>query len=191
VTGVADRVLGEVLADDPDHPRAERHRGLALDAKRHTCTGSGVGQPFDDMIEDRSRLRRGQRDHLAAALELGEEEDLVDQLAGALDLGTCLVDQSVHVGIGERRVVEQGEDPGQRRAQLMRHRRSETRAKLVKCPFVVHHTVTISKPGQHRPPVYRRGRGSSPDCRGRQRNRRWDGAPSRRRGFRPGCRRPR
>ena len=109
------------------------------------------------MIEDRSRLRRRQRDDLAPAFELREEEDLVDQLAGALHLGACLVDQRVHVCVRQRRVVEQGKNPGQRRPQLVRDGGRETRAKLVKCPLVVHHIVTISKPGKHRPPVYRRG----------------------------------
>ena len=77
---------------------------LTVDVERDAGTGASVGQPFDDVVEDRQRLGRGQRHHLAAAFELREEEDLVDQLAGALDLRPCLVDQAVHVGAGQRRV---------------------------------------------------------------------------------------
>ncbi len=35
-----------------------------------------------------------ERDDLLAALELGEEEDLVDQRAGVLDLGPRVIDQA-------------------------------------------------------------------------------------------------
>ena len=61
-----------------------------------------------------------ERDDLLAALELREEEDLVDQRAGVLDLGARLVDQRVHVGARQVGGVEQHEDPRERRAQLVR-----------------------------------------------------------------------
>ena len=98
-----------------------------------------------------------ERDHLLAALELGEEEDLVDQRAGVLDLGPRLVDQRVHVGARKRGRIEQREDPGERRPQLVRDRGGEARAELVEMSIVVkkkkkknHHIVTILKPGQYR-----------------------------------------
>ncbi len=103
---VTDRVLGQVLADDPDHPGPQRHGRVAGDAEGHSGTCSRVGEPLDHVVEDRPRLGRRQRDDLAAALQLGEEKDLVDQLPGALDFGAGLVDQLVHVGVGEGRTVE-------------------------------------------------------------------------------------
>ncbi len=151
---VTDRVLGEVLADDAKHPRAKRERRLANHSQGYACAGGRVVEALDDEIEDRPGVGRGQRHHFAAALELGEEEDLVDQLAGALDLGAGLVDQPMDVGVGQRRVVEQRQDASQRRAQLVRDRGREAGAQLVEARFVVHHIVTSLKPGEYRPPVY-------------------------------------
>ena len=82
-------------------------------------------------LEHRQRVREPERDHLGAALELREEEDLVDQLAGVLHLGARLVEERLDVGVREIGGVEQDEDPGERRAQLVRDRGGEAGAQLV------------------------------------------------------------
>jgi hypothetical protein len=61
----------------------------------------------------------------------------------------------VHVGAREIRGVEQGEDAGERRPQLMRNGGCEARAELVEAA-VIHQIVTIPKPGKNLPAVYRR-----------------------------------
>ena len=50
--------------------------------------------------EDGKGVREPERHHLVAALELGEEEDLVDQLARVLDLGAGLFEQRRDVCVG-------------------------------------------------------------------------------------------
>ena len=66
-----------------------------------------------------------------AGLELAEEEHLVDQLADLLDLVACLVDEVEHVLAGERRGLEEREEPGERRAQLVGDRRREAGPQLL------------------------------------------------------------
>jgi two-component system alkaline phosphatase synthesis response regulator PhoP len=90
-----------------------------------------------------------------AALELREEEDLVDQRARVLDFGLRLVDERVYVGAGKIRRIEQSEDPCKRCPQLVRNRGREARAELIEAA-VVHQIVTIPKPGKNLPPVYGR-----------------------------------
>ena len=68
-------------------PRARPRRASARSRERG-----------DDLLEHRQRARAAERDDLAARLELGEEEDLVDQLARVLDLGARLLDQLRDVG---------------------------------------------------------------------------------------------
>ena len=96
VARVADRVLGQVLGDDPEHPRAQRqvdvagrrrpsgsgrHARRARSSSATTC--SSTGSAFVRPSETTSR----------AALELGEEEDLVDQRAGVLTSARACVEQ--------------------------------------------------------------------------------------------------
>ena len=98
-----------------------------------------------------------ERDDLLAALELGEEQDLVDQLAGVLDLRPRLVDQLSDVGAGQVGRVEKGQDPCERRSQLVRDRGRKARAELVEAAVEMRHQiVTIPKPGQNAAPIYRR-----------------------------------
>ena len=59
------------------------------------------------------------------------------------------------VGAGQVGRVEQREDPGERRPQLVRDRGREAGAELVEAA-VIHQIVTIPKPGQNPPPDYRR-----------------------------------
>ncbi len=85
----------------------------------------------DDLAENRERVRGAQRDDLGAALELGEEEDLVDQLAGVLDLGARLLEKRRDVGVGQVGGVEQDEDARERRSELVGDRGREPGAQLV------------------------------------------------------------
>ena len=106
--------------------------------------------------EHRQRVRAPERDDLLAALELGEEEDLVDQRARVLDLGARLLEQRLHVGARQVGGVEQREDPGERRPQLVRDGGGEAGAELVEAAVVGvvclrHQIVTTPSPGPNRP----------------------------------------
>ena len=163
MAGVADRVLGEVLGHDPEHPRPKRQVDARVAGPRAASTPArrgGVVELLDDLLEHRQRVRAAERDDLLAALELGEEEDLVDQRAGVLDLGARLVDQRLDVGARQVGRVEQREDPRERRPQLVRDGGGEARAELVERRLVAagcgvrprrrspdrHHSVTWSEP---------------------------------------------
>ena len=76
-------------------------------------------------LDVRSDLGEAERDDLAALLELGQEEDVVDELRHLDDLGARLVDQLLHVDTGQLRGVEQREQPRERRPQLVGDRRRE------------------------------------------------------------------
>ena len=75
--------------------------------------------------------RRAERDDTGARLELAEEEHLVDELRDLVDLAARLVDERGDVLAGKRGRLEEREEPRERRAQLVRHRRREPRAKLL------------------------------------------------------------
>ena len=83
-----------------------------------------------------------------AALELGQEEDLVDQRAGVLDLDARLRDQPCDVRAGQIGGVEEREDPRERRPQLVRDGGGEAGAKLVEaavCGVHVRHILAIRR----------------------------------------------
>jgi DNA-binding response OmpR family regulator len=131
---------------------------------------------LEHLVDERERVGMPERDDLPAALELGQEQDLVDQRAGVLDLRPCLVEQSAHIRARQVGRVEEREDPGERRPQLVRdgggkagaelverHRRLRTRGPdgarvfaVVPVLSFVHQVVTISTRGAARTPVYRR-----------------------------------
>ena len=133
VTRVADRVLDQVLGDDAQHPRTQRQVDVRVTARLEPNAGArgGVLVLGEHLFQHRQRVRVAERDDLLAALELGEEEDLVDQRPGVLDLGPGLVDQRVHVGAREGRRVEQRQDPREWRSQLVGDRGCEAGAQLV------------------------------------------------------------
>ena len=134
VARVADRVLGQVLGDDPQHPRPQRQVDARRRRRRRSVEPGARGarlELVDHLLEHRQGVRAAERDDLGAALELGEEEDLVDQRAGVVDLGARLLEQRVDVGAGQVGRVEQHEDPGERRAQLVRDRCREAGPQLV------------------------------------------------------------
>ena len=72
-----------------------------------------------------------ERDDLAAGLELGEEEDVVDQLADLLDLAPRLLDEVGRVEARELRRLEKGHDPREWRSQLVRDGGGESRPQLL------------------------------------------------------------
>jgi two-component system alkaline phosphatase synthesis response regulator PhoP len=163
VTCVADRVLREVLAEDPEEawPQRDRRVLVSFGLQPHAGAGRAVLEAGNDLPEHRQRVRVTETDDLLAALDLREEEDLVDQVAGVLDLGARLVDQGVDVGAREVGGVEEDENPGERCAQLVRDGRREACAQLVEAAVIGvvcirHQIVTGPKPGEGRAPVYRR-----------------------------------
>lgn len=183
MTGVADCVLREVLRDHAQHlwPKRDVDVGLAFDRERDACARGGPCELLQNAFEHRQRSRVTERHDLAAALEFGEEEDLVDQSAGVLDLGPCLVDEGANVRIGEIGRIEQREDARERRAELVGDRCRESGAQLVEAPRVRvvgvdvhvvvfvgawaslvcveirHQMVTIPTPGPAPSRLYRRG----------------------------------
>ncbi len=60
-----------------------------------------------------------ERDDLRAALELGEEEDLVDQRARVVHLGAGLLEEGIDIGARQIGGVEEDQDPCERRPELM------------------------------------------------------------------------
>ena len=133
MAGVADRVLGEVLGNDPEHPRAQRKVEARIPGRLQLDPGPGAARRelVDHLLEHGQGVRHPQRDDLDLALELGEEQDLVDQLAGVLDLGPCLVEQRLDVRAREVGGVEQDEDACERGSQLVRDRSGEAGAERV------------------------------------------------------------
>ena len=130
---VADRVLGEILGDDPEHPGTERQidPGVALGPKLDARPDRRALELLDDLLEHGQRVRVAERDDLLAALELREEEDLVDQRAGVLHLGPGVVEERGHVGARVGRSSRAGRGSGERGAQLVRDGRREPGAELV------------------------------------------------------------
>ena len=68
------------------------------------------------------------RDDTRPGLELGEEEHLVDQLDDLVDLAPCLLEERRARPRPERGELEQREEPGERRPELVRDRGRETRS---------------------------------------------------------------
>ena len=75
-----------------------------------------LGACGDDLLEHGQRAGRAERDDRAAALELREEEDVVDELADLRHLGARLARESVGIGAGKRKALEQDHQPRERRA---------------------------------------------------------------------------
>ncbi len=170
---VPDRVLRQVLGDDPQHARPERNLRvrIAVGGQLDSGARSGVVEARDHVLQRRKRRGVTERDDLAATLELRQEEDLVDQRAGVLDLDARLRDQPVDVRSRQVRRIEQREDPRERRSQLVGDGGGEAGAKLVEATvrgvhvrnilapryvilMTIHQSVTIPTPGTYRLPFY-------------------------------------
>jgi hypothetical protein len=64
-------------------------------------------------------------------LQLAQEEDVVDELRHLLDLLARLGEERGLVGAGQLGRLEQGQQPGERRPQLVRNRGGEGGSELV------------------------------------------------------------
>ena len=130
---VADRVLRQVLADHPQHPRSHLELDLlvAFDHDRHPRAGGALLELGRGDVELGPHGHGPERDDATARLELREEQHLVDQLAHRLDLGAGPVDERVHVLARQRRRLEQREQARERRPQLVGDRRREPRPQLL------------------------------------------------------------
>src|SRR4051794_18579568 len=133
LTGVADRIRDEVLSDDADHARPERQLDLvsADELQRDLGVLCAAGERRDDLAQDRESLRPAERYHLPSALELPEEEDVVDELSSLLDLLPGLLEEGLDLGPRKRRGLEEREYPGERRPQLVRDGSGEPRPELL------------------------------------------------------------
>jgi hypothetical protein len=119
--GIADRVREQVLEHDPQHPRPQRqlHPLVGADDEGHLGALGPVGERPRDLVDDRLRLCPSQRDDLPPRLELAEEEHVVDQFARLLHLLPGLLDEYREVGIRQPHALEQDEQAGERRPQLV------------------------------------------------------------------------
>jgi hypothetical protein len=86
---------------------------------------------FVVLLEDRASRGRPRADVLAAALELAEEEDVVEELGHLGRLRARLLDERVGVLSGEGGGLEEGEDARERRPELVRNGCRERGAKLL------------------------------------------------------------
>ena len=130
---VPDRVLGEVVDDDPEHAWAQwklRHR-VSFGAEHHRCSIRRLTVSGEDLLDDRQRARRSERDDGAARLELAEEEHLVHDLGDLRHFAPRLLGQLDRILPRQRRGLEQGEDPRKRGAKLVGDRCREAGAQLV------------------------------------------------------------
>ena len=100
---------------------------LVLDSKLEPepCELRPLGQLVHDGAHDGRRLGVAERNDLAALLELAEEQHVVDELRHLDHLVLRLAEEPLQVGAGELGRLEQREQPGERRAQLVRDRRCE------------------------------------------------------------------
>ena len=119
---IANGVLREVLGHDPEHagPKWELDAGVAVGLNCQAGAGGTRLELVDDLLEHGERGRPAERHDLMAALELGQEQDLVDQRGRVLDFLAGLVDELADVGARKVCAVEEDEDAGERRAQLVR-----------------------------------------------------------------------
>ncbi len=99
--------------------------------ERDTGARGLLGQLGHDLAQDGQHGLGPEGHDTRPGLELGQEQHLVDQLANRIDLAPRLLDELVDVLAGERRELEQGEQPRERRPQLVRDRGGEPRAQLL------------------------------------------------------------
>ena len=81
--GIADGVLDEVPGKDVEHPLVDREldRGGAVEGDPDSGGLRAWLESADDLLEHAESGRRSEPDDGAAALQLGEEHHVVDQLA--------------------------------------------------------------------------------------------------------------
>lgn len=132
LTGVADRVLEQILDDGPQHAAPERdEQRLVLDPELEADARAlgALKALVDRRAQDRRGLGLAERDYLASLLELAQEQDVVHELGHLLDLAASLPEQCGQVGARELGRLEQRDESRERRPQLMgdssRERHSE------------------------------------------------------------------
>ena len=148
---VADRVLGQILADHPQHPwpHLELDVRITLDGETHARPGRAFLELGDGGVELGAHGNGTERDDPAARLELGEKEHLVDQLARRLDLVARSLDERVDVLARQRRHLEQRQEPRERRAQFVRDGGGEAGAQLL----VGRHVADLAQVDDALPPT--------------------------------------
>ena len=112
-------------------PQRQRRLRVALGSEHDAGPHRGLAELLQHLSNERQCAGLAERDDGAARLELAEEEDVVDQLTDQLDFTPCLVGERGGILTRERRSLEQREDPGERRPELVRDGRRETGAKLL------------------------------------------------------------
>ena len=134
LAGVANGVLEEVVGDSAEHAPAERDEQLLI-LDLDLQADSGQLGTLELLVDEGSKKRRGlrlaERYDLAPLLELAQEEDVVDQLGHLLDLIARLREERGLVGAGQLGRLEQRQQPGERRPQLVRDGRRKGRAELL------------------------------------------------------------
>src|SRR5262249_36788059 len=108
--GVTKSVLGEVLDDDPQHPRPQRQLQafvFDLDLEADARPLRTLVELRDDLTQERRGLRRAERDDLTTGLQLAEEEDVVDQLVHQLDLRAHAFKSRVGIAARKARTLDQ------------------------------------------------------------------------------------
>lgn len=122
LAGVAERVLGQVLDNDSQHPGSQRQLELLVldrNLQRHAGSLGALVELRDDLPEQWGRPGRAERDDLTPRLELAQEENVVDQLIHQLNLRPRLLQGGNRVGAGQGRALDQSKQPSERRAQLV------------------------------------------------------------------------
>ncbi len=130
---VSDGVLDQVLHDRSQHSAAKRDADrLVLDFE--TQVDAGPIGPLDPLVDRctqyRGRLGFAEGDNLPPLLELAQEEDVVHELRHLVDLLARLGEERGEIGTGKLGGVEQRDEPGQRRPELVGDRGSEGGAEL-------------------------------------------------------------
>jgi DNA-binding response OmpR family regulator len=133
LAGVPDRVLDQVVDDRSEHASPQREeQPVVLDAELQSDAGAlRPLRPLGDRhAQNGGSLGLPESDHLTPLLELAQEEDVIHELRHLIDLLARLPEQRRQVGAGQLGGLEQGDEPGERRPELVRDRSSEGGSEL-------------------------------------------------------------
>ena len=147
VAGVADRVLGEVLHEHPEHPGPKRQVDVVVALGLSVTPARAAASSSDSITlsQDGERVRMSERRRPPCRSRARRGRGSRRSARRALDLLARLVDQRADVGAGQVGGVEQRQDPRQRRAELVRDGGGEA------CPQLVEAAVVdvVSSPDRH------------------------------------------
>ena len=129
---VPDGVLDEVLRDRAKHAPSELDADPVLEPELEPHAGAlGPFTSFGHHVaEDRRGLGLAEGHDLPPLLELAQEENVVHELRHLVDLLARLGEERGEIGTGQLGGLEERDEPGERRAQLVRDRRGEGRPEL-------------------------------------------------------------